>query len=130
MSLHPTTTLTLTVAAVVKDVTDAEVGGLQLAESLNRADLAPLEIAEGAAKAIAGGMTKEELATALGWEPRKVYGYLQLAAAPAWLRDFAKEVKVPRQRVENGAPIVDPVTNVPVYVFDRHDGLGCHAAQH
>jgi ParB/RepB/Spo0J family partition protein len=112
------------IAAVVKDVADAQLGGLQLAENLNREGLAPLEIAEAAAKAIAGGMTKEELAAALGWDTRKVYRYLQLAAAPAWLRGFAKEVKVPRQRVENGAPVVDPVTGAPVYTSDKRDGLG------
>lgn len=111
------------IAAVVKDASDAEVGALQLAENLNRADLAPLEIAAGAAKAVERGMTTEELAKALGWQPGKVYRYLQLAAAPAWLKDFAKEVKVPKQRVENGVPVVDPITNTPVHDFDTLPGL-------
>lgn len=112
------------IAAIVTDADDRKVAALQLAENLNRADLSPLEIATGVAKAVEGGTNKDELAEALGWHPRKLYRYLQLASAPTWLKEFAKQVEVPKQRVEGGVPVVDAVTNTPVHDLETLPGLG------
>jgi hypothetical protein len=90
---------------------------------VNRADLSPPETAAGIGKAMEGGMSKEELGKALGWHWRKVYRYAQLDAAPAWIKEFAKEVQVPVKRIENGAPVIDPVTNTPVVDFETLPGL-------
>lgn len=122
-SAHPHDDRFYRIAAHVTDADDAKVAVLQLAENLNRADLSPLETAAGIAKAVAGGMSKEELAEALGWHARKVYRYVQLDAAPGWIKDFAKEVQVPVKRMENGAPVIDPVTNTPVVDFETLPGL-------
>lgn len=113
------------IAAVVKEADDALMPVLQLAENLNRADLTALEVAEGIAAAVAQGTSKEQLADSLGWQTRKLYRYLQLHAAPAWLKEFAKEVRVPKKRVdENGAAVLDPVTNALVHDFETMPGLG------
>jgi ParB/RepB/Spo0J family partition protein len=122
---HPSDARFTSIAAVVKEADDAMMVVLQLAENLNRADLSPLEVAEGIAAAVDKGTSKEQLADSLGWQTRKLYRYLQLDAAPAWLKEFAKEVRVPKKRVdEKGAPVLDPVTNAVVHDFETKPGLG------
>ena len=121
---HPNDKRFASIAAAVTEANDAKVGVLRLAENLNRKDLSPLEVAGGVSRAISTGTNKEELAESLGWSPRKLYKFLQLDAAPPWLKDFAAAVPVPKKRVdERGAPVLDPVTNAQQFDLVNHPGL-------
>ena len=112
------------IAAMVVDVDEAMVGVLQLAENVNRADLAPIEVAEGVAAAMARGASPEDVAAGLGWNRRQLNRYLQIHEAPAWLREFAREVKAPKARKdERGAALIDPVTQRPIVDVETHAGL-------
>ncbi|HUQ50691.1 MAG TPA: ParB/RepB/Spo0J family partition protein [Gammaproteobacteria bacterium] len=75
------------IPAAVIEADDAQAPVLRLVENINRSDLTPLEQVEGLARAVEAGNKKEVLAAGLGWPMRKLYKYLQLAEAPAWLRD-------------------------------------------
>jgi hypothetical protein len=104
--------------------TRTQLGILQLAENVNRSDLAPLEVAAGVAAAIASGSAPDDVARGLGWNRRQVNRYLQLHEAPTWLKDFAREVKVPKARRDaNGAVVVDDVTQRPLVDVEPHPGL-------
>lgn len=121
---HPADKRFTRIAVVVVDVADEMVPVLQLAENLNRADLSPTEVADGVARAIKSGVSPAQLADNLGWTRRSLNRYLQLAEAPAWLRDFAKEVKVARKKVDaNGAAVIDAKTNKPALETERHPAL-------
>ena len=89
---HPNDARFATIAALVVDAGDQRVAAMRLAENINRADLSPLEIAEGVADALENGMTEDELAESLGWAKRNVYRYKQFHDAPGWLKAFATEV--------------------------------------
>lgn len=122
---HPSDRRFQSIAALVKDVTDELVPVLQLAENINRADLSPLEVAEGIARVLQGGaLSADALADQLGWNRRNVKRYQQLHDAPAWLKSFANEVKVPvKKRDERGDVVLDKETNAPVVELHRYPGL-------
>lgn len=112
------------IAAMVVDVDDGALGILQLAENVNRADLAPLEVAAGVAAAIASGAAPDDVARGLGWNRRQLNRYLQLHEAPSWLKDFSREVKAAKtRRNERGVVVVDEVTQRPVVDVVTHAGL-------
>lgn len=103
------------IAAVVRDVDDQLVPVLQLAENINRSDLSPMEVADGIANALNGGVDCDRLAEQLGWTRRHLMRYVQLNEAPAWLKEMTREVKVTRKKLdEAGKPLVDQKTNKPV----------------
>ena len=109
------------IASMAVEADDALLPVLQLAENVNRADLAPLEIAEGAARAIENGASADQVAASLGWNRRQLNRYLQLNEAPQWLKDALVEVKVQKQRMDaTGAAAIDPVTRRPVVDVERH----------
>lgn len=113
------------IAVVVVDVDDEMVPVLQLAENLNRSDLSPTEVAEGVARAIKSGVGPAQLADNLGWTRRSLNRYLQLADAPQWLKDYAKEVKVTRKKHDaSGAVVIDAKTEKPALETERYPGLG------
>lgn len=110
--------------ALVVDITDTRVAAARLAENINRADLNPLEIAEGIADAIKNGMTNDEVAESLGWAKRNVYRYRQFDAAPGWFKALATEVPMPTKKLdEHGAPVHDAVTDAPVLDVEMLPGL-------
>lgn len=112
------------IPAMVVDAADTRVAAMRLAENINRADLAPHEIAEGVADALENGMTAEELAESLGWAKRHVYRYSEFHAAPEWLKTFASGVQVPRKKVDDkGEAVLDPVTEKPIVEVDKLPGL-------
>ena len=112
------------IAVVVVDVPDAMVPVVQLAENLNRSDLSAIEVADGISRAVGSGLEPQQIADSLGWSRRTLNRSLQLAEAPGWLRDFAKEVKVSRRAVDDqGQAVIDPKTGKPVIQTDRHPGL-------
>jgi hypothetical protein len=89
-----------------------------------RADLAPLEVAAGVAAAIASGAAPDDVARRLGWNRRQLNRYLQLHDAPAWLKDFSREVKAAKSRRDkHGAVVIDEVTQRPVVDVVTHAGL-------
>ena len=113
------------IAVVVVDVDDDMVPVLQLAENLNRSDLSPVEIADGVSRAVQSGVDPAQLAENLGWTRRSLNRYLQLAEAPSWLREYGKEVKSQKKKVDaNGAVIIDPKTNKAALETERYPGLG------
>ena len=121
---HPDDPRFATIAALVVDLADTRVAAARLAENINRANLNPLEIAEGIADALENGMTEEELAESLGWATRNVYRYRQFHAAPGWLKAFATEVPLARKRLdEHGAPVLNAVTDTPVHDVEKLPGL-------
>jgi ParB/RepB/Spo0J family partition protein len=108
-----------TIPALVVDVLDNRVAAARLAENINRADLNPLEVAEGVADALENGMTEEELAESLGWGRRNVYRYKQFHAAPAWLKAFATEVQNPVKRMKDGVVVRDELTGAIKYDVEK-----------
>lgn len=121
---HPKDKRFARVSAVAVDVDDAAVPVLQLAENLNRSDLSAAEIADAVARAVASGVKAAQLAESLGWTKRNLNRYLQLANSPEWFRDYAKEVKVPRKKVDEAGEIVlDPKTKKPVIEVHKYPGL-------
>jgi ParB/RepB/Spo0J family partition protein len=121
---HPEDVRFATIAALVVDLSDGKVAAARLAENINRADLNPLEIAEGIADALESGMSEKELAQSLGWKDRNVYRYRELFEAPTWLKAFATEVELPTKRVdESGRPVVDERTEAPVTDVRKLPGL-------
>ena len=122
---HPDDARFTTIAALVVDMADMRVAAARLAENINRADLNPLEIAEGVADALENGMSEEELAESLGWKQRNVYRYRQFHDAPAWLKGFATEVLLASKKLdEHGARVLDAVTDAPVHDVEKLPGLG------
>jgi ParB family chromosome partitioning protein len=112
------------VPALVIDVAESMVGVLQLAENVNRADLAPVEVGAAIAAAIESGSSADDVASSLGWNRKQLNRYLQLHTAPDWLKEFAYEVKVPKtRRDEHGGAVIDPVTQRPVVDVAKHKGL-------
>ncbi len=121
---HPGDDRFVAIPALVVDVEDNRVAAARLAENINRADLNPLEIAEGIADAIENGMTEDELAESLGWKTRNVYRYRQFHKAPGWLKNFAIAVPLASKKLdEHGAPVVDGVTDAPVHNIEKLPGL-------
>lgn len=121
---HPNDPRFATIAALVVDAGDQRVAAMRLAENINRADLSPLEIAEGVADALENGMTEEELAESLGWAKRNIYRYKQFHDAPGWLKAFATEVPLASRKLdEHGAPVLDVVTDAPVHNVEKLAGL-------
>ena len=111
------------IAALVIDVDDALVPIVQLAENVNRSDLSPLEIADGAGRAISAGVPSERVANNLGWNRRQLNRYLQLHSAPDWLRAFAVEVKVSKPKLDaSAAPVLDELQRAVQHVV-RLPGL-------
>ena len=109
-----------TIAALVVDAGDQRVAAMRLAENINRADLSPLEVAEGVADALENGMTEEELAESLGWAKRNIYRYKQFHDAPGWLKAFATEVPLASKKLDDhGAPVLDGVTDAPVHDVEK-----------
>lgn len=91
---------------------------------MNRADLAPLEVAAGVAAAIASGAAPDDVARGLGWNRRQLNRYLQLHEAPVWLKDFSREVRAAKTRRDQaGAPVIDEVTQRAVVDVVTHPGL-------
>lgn len=122
--LHPNDLRFATIAALVVDLANVRIAAAGLAENINRADLTPLEIAEGVASALDNGMTERELAQSLGWKERNVYRYRELYEAPAWLKTFATEVPLPMKRLdEKGAPVCDERTEAPIHDVKKLPGL-------
>lgn len=122
---HPSDRRFTRIAVVVVHVGDELVPVLQLAENLNRSDLSAIEVADGVARAVKSGVDPQKLADNLGWTRRGLNRYLQLAEAPPWLRDYAKEVKVAKKKVDaHGNVVIDPRTNKPAMEVERHPGLG------
>lgn len=121
---HPEDPRFRTIAALVVDLADARIAAARLAENINRADLNPLEIAEGVAAALDKGMTEKELAHSLGWKERNVYRYRELYEAPAWLKAFATEVPLPMKRLDDkGATVHDERTEAPIHDVKKLPGL-------
>ncbi len=117
---HPEDARFATIAALVVNLADKQIAGARLAENISRADLSPLEIAEGIADALDKGMTQVELAQSLGWEERNVYRYRQFHQAPAWLKAFGSVVPSPVKKLdEAGVPVLDPVTEAQVSTRSR-----------
>jgi ParB/RepB/Spo0J family partition protein len=116
---HPDDARFASVPVLVIDAADQGVAALRLAENVNRADLAPREVAEGIIDALESGMTEEELAARLGWGIRNVYRYTQFHEAPAWLREFAVRVPNPVKKVDDaGNPVINPKTGAAIMVDD------------
>lgn len=112
------------IAVVVVHVPDALVPVLQLAENINRSDLSCVEIAEGVARTLRSGIDTTQLAGNLGWSRRKIGRYAQLAEAPQWMREFAKEVKVTKKKQgPDGKVVIDTKTDKPVLETERYPGL-------
>ena len=121
---HPTDPRFTTIAALVVDLADVRVAAARLAENINRADLNPLEIAEGVANALESGMTGKELAHSLGWKERRVYSYREFHEAPGWLKAFATEVPLPTKKLdENGVQVRDERTEAPIHDVQKLPGL-------
>ncbi|MCC7069898.1 MAG: ParB/RepB/Spo0J family partition protein [Deltaproteobacteria bacterium] len=121
---HPSDRRFTRIAVVVVAATDAMVPVLQLAENLNRSDLTPVEVADGMARAVECGVDAQQLADSLGWSRRTLNRCLQLAEAPAWLREYAREVRVQRKRLDTaGKVVVDPKTNKAVVDTERYPGF-------
>ena len=121
---HPKDKRFARVSAVAVDVEDAAVPVLQLAENLNRSDLSAAEIADAVARAVASGVKAAQLAESLGWTKRNLNRYLQLANSPEWFRDYAREVKVPKKKVDDaGEVVLDPKTKKPVIEVYKYPGL-------
>jgi ParB/RepB/Spo0J family partition protein len=113
------------IAVVVVHVSDALVPVMQLAENLNRADLSCVEVADGVARAVRSGTDPTQLADSLGWSRRQIKRYTQLADAPQWLRDCAREVKVSRRKTgPDGTVVIDPKTSKAAVETERYPGLG------
>lgn len=122
---HPKDRRFTRIAVVVVDVDDELVPVLQLAENLNRSDLSAIEIADGVARAVRQGVTSTQLAENLGWTRRGLNRYLQLAEAPPWLREYAKEVKVAKKKLDaQGNVVIDAKSNKAALEVERHPGLG------
>lgn len=122
---HPNDARFATIAALVVDAGDQRVAAMRLAENINRADLSPLEVAEGVADALENGMSEEELAESLGWAKRNIYRYKQFHDAPGWLKAFATEVPLASKKLdEHGAAVLDGVTDAPVHDIEKLPGLG------
>jgi ParB/RepB/Spo0J family partition protein len=121
---HPVDPRFTTIAALVVDLADVRVAAARLAENINRADLKPLEIAEGVANALENGMTEKELALSLGWKDRRVYSYREFHEAPAWLKAFATEVTLPTKKLdEHGVQVRDERTEAPINDVKKLPGL-------
>lgn len=121
---HPDDPRFATIAALIIDVADKRVAAARLAENINRAELNPLEIAEGVADAIENGMTEKEIAESLGWQERNVYRYRQFHEAPAWLKAFATDVPVASKKIDaHGAPVLDDVTEAQMHTVTKAPGL-------
>ena len=121
---HPDQERFSTIAALVVDLADTRVAAARLAENINRANLNPLEIADGIADALESGMTEEELAESLGWATRNVYRYRQFHGAPGWLRAFATEVPLATKRLdEHGVAVLNATTDVPLHDVEKLPGL-------
>ena len=123
-SEHPKDKRFSRIAVVVVDVDDSMVPVLQLAENLNRSDLSPVEVAEGVARAVTSGVDAQQLADNLGWTRRHLNRYLGLGESPAWLREFAREVKVTRKKLApDGQVVIDAKTEKAAVEIERLPGL-------
>lgn len=79
----------------VVEMSDADIGVLQLVENLQREDMTADEIAEAMVEqAEASGHSARDLAKKLSLSERMVQLYLKVGRAPAFLRAFARGVDV------------------------------------
>ncbi len=78
--------------AVIKDIDDRDLLSLALVENLQRADLNPIEEAEGYQRLIADfALTQQEVAVAVGKDRSTVANFLRLLALPASVRRLVWE---------------------------------------
>lgn len=83
------------VPVIIKDFTDTEVLEVALVENLQRADLTPLEEAEGYQRLIAEfGHTQEVLANLMGKSRAHVANMLRLLSLPGMVKDLIDEGKL------------------------------------
>ena len=107
------------------DITDARVPVVQLVENIQRADLTPVEIADGIARALEPkGVSEEALAKELGMSARTMRRYLQLHRAPSWVKEYGRQVKISRKKIDaNGQPVIDPKTSKQALEHETKPGL-------
>ncbi len=77
-----------TISAVESKVKEEDIGYLQMAENLNRADLKFYEIADFIALRIAAGDMQIDIAKRLGMSTTTVNMYSAWRKAPEWLKDY------------------------------------------
>lgn len=75
------------VPCMVRTMTDAEARSAQIAENLQRADVHPIEEAEGMQAMMADGLSADELAEVVGKSRSYVYSRLKLLQACPQIRD-------------------------------------------
>jgi ParB/RepB/Spo0J family partition protein len=100
-----------TIPAIVEDMDDAKMKRVMAIENLQRADLQPLEIAEGLQELLKDGTTQDELARSLGKTQGWISNYLRLLKAPEDLQQMLISQKITPKH----AQVILPYAEYAVY---------------
>lgn len=116
------------VPCMVRTMSDAEARSAQIAENLQRADVHPIEEAEGMQAMMADGLSADELAETVGKSRSYVYSRLKLLQACPQVRDaclagkIGSEVALLVARVGNAKLQAKALAAIQAKYLDMEDG--------
>lgn len=116
------------VPCMVRAMSDAEARSAQIAENLQRADVHPIEEAEGMQAMMADGLSADELAETVGKSRSYVYSRLKLLQACPQVRDaclagkIGSEVALYIARLRTEALQLDALKHIQAASIDAGDG--------